>query len=221
MDTLINILTCLEVIAFITSIFYWKKIKKTHWKWFSFYLLFIVISECIGWVLSEKNAQTANIEFYNILVIPVEYIFFIWLFHITFKKTNLKWLPIACFGIYLSSWLIDIFTHSGAKPVFYSSSFTVGNLILLVLVLGFFIQLATSNAILTFRRNMLFWVSLGILLYYLGAFPYYGLRNVLAREFQEVYMTYTYIVYVLDCFMYVMFTISFIWGKPNISSSSS
>ncbi len=68
---------------------------------------------------------------------------------------------------------------------------------------------------------MLFWVSLGLLLYYLGAFPYYGLRNVLARDFQGVYITYTYIVYVLDILMYLMFTISFIWGKPNIASSSS
>lgn len=105
--------------------------------------------------------------------------------------------------------------------IFNSFSSTVGNLLLLILIWSFFIQLVSSNAILTFRRNMLFWVSLGLLLFYLGAFPYYGLRNILARDFKEVYIIYTYIVYVLDILMYVMFTISFIWGKPNISASSS
>lgn len=68
---------------------------------------------------------------------------------------------------------------------------------------------------------MLFWISLGLLIYYLGAFPYYGMRNVLAKEYKEIYITYGYIIYVLDILMYVMFTISFIWGKPNIASSSS
>ncbi len=68
---------------------------------------------------------------------------------------------------------------------------------------------------------MLFWVSLGLLLYYLGTFPYYGLRNTFVKDFHDVFVTYTYIEYFLNSLMYLMFTISFIWGNPNIESSSS
>lgn len=183
-------------------------------------MLFIVISEGIGWYLSAHNENELNLALYNYCVIPIEYTFFFLLFNRSFKQTKLKRLPIVCIGVYISSWIIDIMYFKW-ESIFNSFSCTIGNLLLLILILGFFIQLVTTNAILTFRNNMLFWVSLGLLLYYLGAFPYYGLRNVLARDFQGVYITYTYIVYVLDILMYLMFTISFIWGKPNIASSSS
>ena len=92
---------------------------------------------------------------------------------------------------------------------------------MLILILSYFFQLVTSNSILNFKNNMLFWVCLGMLLYYLGTFPYFGLRNTFATNFQDVFNTYTYIAYFLNALMYLMFTISFIWGKPNIESSSS
>lgn len=207
--------------AFISSIIFWNKIKNTYWRWFSVYLLFIVVSEFLGWYLSVQNERNLNLALYNYLVVPTEFIFFHLLFFWSFKQTKLRRLPIIGMSIYLLSWLIDISIHSNEETIFYSSSYTIGNLLLLVMVLTFFIQLVTTNAILTFRNNMLFWVSLGILTYYLGAFPYYGLRNIITKHFMELFNSYTYVVYVLDIFMYLMFTISFIWGKPNLVSSSS
>jgi hypothetical protein len=221
LNIIVNILTLCEALAFITSLIYWRKIKNTYWKWFSFYLFFIVVSECVGLYFAIAKKNTENIAFYNYCVIPIEFIFFILLFRRSFKQTKLKWLPIVCLCIYFTSWLMDIFFFGKWEFIFNSFSFTIGNLLLLILILSYFIQLVTSNAILTFRHNMLFWVSLGLLIYYLGSFPYYGLRNTLAKNFQDVYITYTYIMYVLNCLMYLMFTISFIWGKPNIESSSS
>jgi len=167
-----------------------------------------------------KN-NTLNLAYFNYFEIPIEFTFFILLFRRAFKLTRIYWLPIVCLIVYITSWLMDVFFFGKWEFIFNSFSCTIGNLLLLILILSYFIQLVTSNAILTFRNNMLFWVSLGLLLYYLGAFPYYGLRNTIAYNYREINITYTYIMYVLNCLMYLMFTISFIWGKPNIESSSS
>ena len=210
----------MELLAFLSSIRYWKKIRNTHWKWFSLFLLFIVLAEFAGRYFTSHNMDNANHQFYNYFEIPMEFTFFFWLFYKTFSNTKIKWLPIVCAIVYLVSWLMDILYFSQHHFFFYSFSYTIGNLLLLVLTLRFFMQLVTSDAILTFRKNMMFWVSSGLMLFYLGTFPYYGLRNTIAYNYIDIYTTYSYIVCILDSFMYLMFIFSFVWGKPNIKSSS-
>lgn len=221
MNTLLNILTGCEIAAFLTGLVYWKKIKDTYWKWFTLYLLFIVITEFIGWYLLVIDSPEKNQAFYNYFEIPTEFLFFFFLFNQSYKTSKYKWLPIACTVIYLLSWMMDILYFSKLEFFFYSFSYTVGNLLLLVLILGYFIRLVTSDAILGFRQDMLFWVGTGMLIYYLGSFPYYGLRNTLIKNYQDAHVTYTYIMYVLNCLMYIMFSFSFIWGKPRSIISSS
>lgn len=219
MNTILNILTACEVIAFITSLIYWKKIKNTVWKWFSLYLLFIVATECIGWYLLVINRPEANQDFYNYFEIPLEFLFFFFLFNQSYKAAKYKWLPMVCTILYLISWVVDILYFSKLEFAFYSFSYTIGNLLLLVLVMGYFFRLVMSDAILEFRHDMLFWVGTGMLVYYLGSFPFYGLRNTLLKNYQDAYITYAYIMYVLNCIMYIMFSLSFIWGKPRSITS--
>src|SRR6185312_7155537 len=113
-----------------------------------------------------------------------------------FRGAKYKWLPIICGSMYIISWLTDFFYFSKFHFFFYSFSYTVGNFLLLILILNFFIRLATSDAIITFRQNMLFWMSLGMLIYYLGSFPYFGLRNTIAYNYREINITYNYIVFI-------------------------
>lgn len=218
MDLLGKILIVLEVVSCLVGVFSFKKLKNSYWVFFPVYLFFIVLSEYVGWHLRVNHLISYNINFYNYLVIPTEFSFTFWLFYQAFKAGKYRWLPAVCTTVYFLCWIIDMAYLSKLRLSFYSFSYTIGNLVLLVLILWYFIQLVNSNAILTFRSNMMFWVSLGLLLYYLGSFPYYGLRNTIAYNFRELNITYSYIVLVLDCLMYLMFTFSFIWGKPNTKS---
>lgn len=220
LTTLSYILFACEGLAAFTSILYWKKIRSTFWKWFCFYLIFIVCSESLGHYLLYSHHNLVNLAYFNYFGIPAEFFFFFLLFRNFFKETKISWLPLLCMGVYTISWLIGAL-FAKWEVLFFSSSYTVGNLLLLILILSYFFQLVTSNSILNFKNNMLFWVSLGLLLYYLGTFPYYGLRNTFVKDFHDVFITYTYIEYFLNSLMYLMFTISFIWGNPNIESSSS
>ncbi|MBS1772865.1 MAG: hypothetical protein JST82_08390 [Bacteroidetes bacterium] len=193
--------------------------KKTIFAFFPYYLLFIVIAEFAGRIFKYYEMGEMNKFLYSYVVIPVEFLFFFWLFYQSFRKERYKWLPIFCMAIYLASWSIDMLLLTNKKFWFYSFSYTVGNLLLLILIFRFFMQLITTNAILHFRHNMLFWISTGLLVFFLGTFPYYGLLNTLNTKYTSLCIAYGYIVFTLNCLMYLMFTLSFVWGRQNIKSS--
>jgi hypothetical protein len=202
----------------VTGFIYLKKIKKTYWKWFLFYLLFITIADFTGNFLTRD----VNKVFFNDFVIPVEFLFFYWLFHHAFKNSKYRLLPLACTIVYVIGWLIDKVLISSQDLWFYSFSYTIANLLLLILILCSFMRLITSNAILSFRSNMLFWVSLGLLLFYLGTFPFFGLYNPILtdKNLVNIKIFYSYMLIVFNCLMYFMFAVSFIWGKPESKYSS-
>ena len=205
----------LEAVACTTGFIYYKKFKGTYWVVFIGYLLFIVLCENAGAVINSYQLDEINTVFYNYLVIPVEFMFFFWLFYRSLTGSRFIWLPIVCGGVYLASWLVDIIYVSRLHFFFTSMSYTIGNLLLLILILQFFAALVSSNSILVFKRNIMFWVSLGLLIFYLGSCPFYGLFNLLAYKHRYLYIAYCQVVFGLNYLMYIMFTISFIWGEPN------
>ena len=219
METLLIILRSAELMACIAGLVYWKKIRTSVFKWFFFYLCFIVVSECIGKFTQASAYEQINLAYFNYFEIPTEFLFFFWLFYHTRAFERFKKLPLICAALYLVSWLTDMLYFSKMKFSFYSFSYTIGTLLLLVVVLRYFILLVTSNNILSFWKDMLFWICTGLLVYYLGTFPYYGLRNTLVDHYPGLYYTYSYIIYILNSLMYILFTFSFVWGKPSIKYS--
>lgn len=210
------LLKILEAIAALTGFIYWKKIKQSYWKWFPIYLLFIVIAEFLGHYLNSHELRTYNKNLYHYLVIPLEYCFLYWLFykeHHSLKKLLLS------FGSYGLIWIVDTIlilkNAYGTQFPAGSLSMSVGNLILLILVINFFIKFLNTDRILQFKTDMMFWVCLGILIFYLGTFPYFGLRNILFLKYKALFWNYTYLFFILNYIMYLLFAISFIWGKPN------
>lgn len=215
MSPLLTILHITELSACATGFIYYKKISRSYFKWFPLYLLFVVLSEATGELLHMQHMNKANQNYFNYFEIPVEFLFFFWLFYKSFDKH--KWLPILFAAIYPLTLVLDVY-YLRQGGIFYNYSYTAGILFMLVLVLLFFIRLVNSDHILTFWKNMLFWISLGMLIYYLVSLPFYALRNVVGVKYHDLYNHYWNGVLMLNSFMYLMFTASFIWGKPNTST---
>lgn len=210
--------TYAEIIACLTGFIYWKKIRDTYWRWFPVYLLAIVIAEGTAKYVDEVlNNRQLNVLIYQFFGIPVQFLFFFWLFYRFFKDNNYtresKW-PLLGVIIYLSAWFVELFFLRGTKLWFFSFSYTVGNVILSVFVLAFFARFINSDKILGYRSDMMFWTCLGVLLYYFGALPYYGLYNTIGG-FPEFANIYWFFQMTFSCLMYLFFTIAFIWGKPK------
>ena len=223
----VNILFFFELTACVTGIFYYNKLKTSYWKYFPLYLIFIVCSEIFGRFLLQHypypKCLIYNTNFFTYFEIPVEFLFFIWLFYISGTNNRQRIIPVLCAVIYLISLLSGILFFIAKYQNFDSVSYTIGNLALLILILRFFVRLVSSDELVNFRENKLFWVCLGLLLFYLGSFPYYNFIslpdssfvNLIGIEHQNLFNVYKNIVFGLNSLMYIMFTVSFIWGKTH------
>lgn len=208
----------LELLACITGFVYWKKIKDTYWKWFPFYLGILFLTEIAGQILRLVfDDNETNTAIYRYFGIPIQFLFFFWLFYCYFSNLNKKdriWPPIGA-AIYILSWLTEWFFFEKVRWWFMSFSYTIGNIMLLVLVILFFIRFINSEMILKYKQSMMFWVCLGLLIFYLGAFPYFALRNTLFYNFRSVFDVYSYVSLGLDYLMYICFIIAFICSRPK------
>ena len=73
----------IEGLALISSIIFWKDIKKGGLRWLPFFLFFILCVELSGTYF--KHTPYANAKIYNISI-PIEYLFYFLLFRLNGKK---------------------------------------------------------------------------------------------------------------------------------------
>lgn len=204
----------IETAACITGFTYLKKWKGSFMKAFPFYLLVIVILEVYGNYLIKDNH--VNEAYYTWFVMPLEFGFFIWLYYMYFKQTRFKIFPIAGGILYaaaciLSLALVKYVDNYWQLPI----SYMIGIIVLLGLSIIFFVHLFNGDNILYFRSNIFFWVSIGLLVFYLISSPFYVFRESLYKNYKEIFWLYYYIQFFANYLMYILFSIGFIWGKPQ------
>lgn len=222
MSPFVIVLNVLECAAAITGFIYWQKIRQSYWRWFPVYLMIIALSEIAGEYMSYvKNNAKANIAIYSYWVIPLEFLFFYWLFYQFFNKSSFKKWAVYAAIIYLLFWFSDIFSwppflySNEVTKLFDSFSYSVGNLLLLILLLIFFIMFTKSDAILNYKDSIMFWVCLGLLIFYLGSMPFYGIHSTLSENYYDFFLVYWRIQFILNYIMYSLFIIAFVWGKSK------
>lgn len=201
-----------EILAFVIGMFCFDKKDAIHWKLFPFYIGAVAVIELLGWYFATQKLYSENNLLYRFVGFPVQFIFLFWLLgqiiEVRYKAFFVSTL------VYVVCWILEYYFIPKEGHITMSMSFSVANLILLILVFIYFYQIINAEQLLTFYHQRSFWVSLGVLLYYLGGFPYYGLFNALLKNY-DFFLIYTHIILVLATLMYLCFSISFIWGKEK------
>jgi hypothetical protein len=203
-----------ELLACIIGFIYWKKLKHSHFKFFPIYLLLIFIGEVVAYFLNKHGYLKEKTMLYDFMIIPLEFLFFHWLYYKTFDKTG-KRIVVACSVIYISTVCLEKLFLKDLKTIFMSLSYSIGNITFLIIVLKYFISLVKSDKILNFKVDFLFWVSVAILVFYLGTFPYFGLRNVLIKDYNNIFYDYTWVMIFLNYTMYLLISTGFICYKEK------
>jgi hypothetical protein len=200
-----------ELLAGLTGLIYWKKLSGSYWQYFPIYLLSIACLETINYLIPIPLRGPLAIYF----IIPFEFLFMYWLFYKTLP--NQSKLITTGVLIYVFAFVLELVldSHPIGKDVFLSFSYTIGNIILLVFILNYFYGLVNSDRILAFYHEQMFWAALGLLLFYLGTLPYFGMYNYMRYNYMSLLINYTWIVIFLNYIMYLLFTVSFIWRKTN------
>ncbi len=220
LDTFRHFVLFSELLAAIVGTIYFYKYKHTPIKYFLYLLWYITLTEFTGWYASEneilvffdKNGRHYNLWLYNLLYI----IFFITVLMIYMKSLKQlifkKWIKI----FIISYIIISIFNWSFIQSFKYEWSelpFITGSLFLITTIIFYFIELLRLNKIIVFYKNLLFWISIGLLLYHSGTIPFsvkitsYALLSGIHHLF--------FIVYFLAFMMYSTFTFGFIWSKKE------
>jgi len=195
----------------VISVLYYNRIKNQYWKYFVYYLIFIFLAEAIGkWGTSIVDLN--KIGFYNYIVIPIEFIFFYWLY--AAKSLNKPKLFIGLSLLYVISFIPSELFFTSARKVMYSLNYTLGCLILMILVVMEYYKQINSSNILDFDKNRMFYINLGVTLFYIGTLPFWTFFELL-KSYREIYNIYYASFLVLGVVMYLLFSISFIWGKQN------
>ena len=208
---LLKLLNCCEIIAAVVGLIYYNRIKKTYWKWFVLYLFYIAVYEIITRIAAYDFAVKIDFYFAKIQV-PIEFLFFFWLYAVqSFKSKKIFWI---CSSLYLLSLIPDESLSQG-NYFFSSFNYIIGTLILLLFVVLEFNKQIKSDNILLFTKNKMFYVNIGIVLFYIGTLPFFGLYYPIMKE-PEIWNNYYIYFMISNCIMYLLFAASFIWGKVKL-----
>lgn len=209
------VLNILEIIACLVSFLYFKKLRSTYWRWLPFYLLFIIIMEFIGRYFAATGQYQVNTLLFRYIGFPIFFLFYFSVFYQHEYFTNKrKWITGGAV-FYLASVVAEGFLKHENSYWFSSLSYCTANLLLVIYLLIFFLKLIPSDDILNFSKSLMFWFCLGLLIYYVGTLPYYGLRNLLAFRHIKIYIMYSYIWIILNFCMYLLFITGLILCKQK------
>jgi hypothetical protein len=207
---LYDLLLGIETLAALVALYYLPKLKHTYWKWFIIYLVFICTHE-LFWRFQTVFPSTLKIASFTFLAIPIEYLFFYWLY--AYKSLKRKKLFFVFFILYITTYIPLSIFFSDANDSFLIILIT-GNIPLIILLLLEFVKQIKNDDILKFRENKMFYINIALILFYVGISPFYAFFQELIKEpYREIWNMYFLYFRVSNCIMYLLFIASFIWGK--------
>jgi hypothetical protein len=209
-DILQNLLLVIQLLAALTGCFYFFKLKTSYWKWFGVYLVILFIQQHLLKYLFPSMGASKNL-YYLFFGIPLEYIFLYWLYaRQSLKKEKL-------FFTFTIVYMLTVFTSGFFQETSdaLSISLNVGTLLLTVLVVLEYLKQIKDDSILKFWENSMFYINLGVVLFYIGTHPFHVFQKYLYADY-KIFVEYYYVYFLAsNCSMYLLFIASFVWGKKQ------
>ncbi|WP_108809384.1 hypothetical protein [Aquimarina spinulae] len=207
-----KILLGIEFLSALVAVFYFFKLKNTFWKWFCVYLIIILIQE-FYWYFNTPVYDITKQEYYAFIGIPIQYLFFFWLYAL--KSLKRKMLFIIFSVIYISTIPIEIYLSK--LNIVYSLNLTIGTLLLTLLIILELKKQIKTDDILRFKENKMFYINIGVVLFYIGTYPFFAFYDLLLQEpYLKIGDMYYLYFRISICLMYLAFIASFIWGKHHL-----
>lgn len=200
-----------EWIAVVCWALRFNKYQDVKNKVFTLYLTMIAIVELAN--LLFGGLKYRPLDFFVIyFVVPIEFLFlFYYLLWQTNKKNSLVAILFA--AVYLIFYVLDRIQLFEAKTLFDSLSYGVGCLFVILSIVLASRNFFKQGEVLNFTKSSMFWVLIGVTIFYLGTFPYHNFRTYLWTNKQ--YHSLAYILhYVSQSFcaiMYLLFAYAAKW----------
>lgn len=159
----------LEIAALVTSVGMYSKIRTTILRWFVPFLFFIVLVELTGRYV-RRVLHAPNAWIYNMSTI-LEFLFYAFLFYHAYSRKSFKHWVCMFALIYPAIALINILFIQGFY-YFHSYTMSVGSFFMILFSCLYFYELLLDTQERHLLRTPMFWITSGILFFYLGDFLY-------------------------------------------------
>jgi len=167
-----------ELGAFIISVLIFPRLKGTPLRLFPFFLFFIVLVEFTGRYIRMVLLQT-NAWLYNIST-TLEFVFYAYIFVLQLRDPALKKATSRFMVIYPLLVLLNLLFVQGFRQ-FHSYTMVVGSIFMIIFCCLYFYELLLNPLEGDLLRDPMFWISTGILFFYLGDLSYNLLFNLLQK----------------------------------------
>lgn len=204
-------ITWIECLAALIGLVQYRTVKNSYWKWFVWYLVFVAVAEVFSKFGLEYFPMLRRF-YYDFFIIPTEFVFLFWLY--ARKSLQRKRLFETATAIYLISFVPHLFSLEETR-IINALSYTTGVMLLAIMAVMEFNKQVKSDVILQFQGNKMFYVNVGVVLFYVGTLPFFAFDAYL-YEHEPIIWNYYFIFFlVVVNLMYLLFAASLVWGKSK------
>ena len=213
-----------EIIAAFSGFYYLSKNRNSKIRYFVYFLVFTILVEALGSythlydkieILSTLKGTRfeQNYWLFNIFIV-VSLIFYILFYRLVLTRHFHK--KVLLYLLFTSLLVIPILTFIQREEFFsnnLSYNFIWTSLSVFICVCLYFYELLMSNKVLKFYKSTLFYISIGLFLWWLVFppvvfyFPFYNEDN------KEMISMKGIILITTNIYLYSCLTIGFLWGK--------
>lgn len=209
-NLLIKFCVGFEVLAAIIGTIFYFKYKNTRFlKYFIFFIWYVAINELVGLYIKLDGGVNAIIHnVYN----AVNFTFFLLLYRHYLKNNKNKKLALYFCLFYLIAFISNGFFENYMLE-YQRLPYILGALFLVITILLYFFEILNSEQVLHAKKNLLIWISFGLLIYFVGNLPFRILRNYYAELTDATVLFLVNIT--LTVVMNTCFILGFIWSDKK------
>jgi len=205
-----ELLTFFQAVTAIFATIYYNKYKATNLKYIVLLLWYIAINEYVGKYYTLYTG-CYNQGFYNVKQI-VEITFYIKLYINTLKNVKSKNLLVCLLICYYLSIISSCFRASFIAEYFVNN-YLLGASFIVIGIIMYFSEILKSDDIILINKKLLFWISVGLLIYYVPTIPF---KVVTVYYQNSPTLPYIFnISYALVFLLNSLFISGFIWSSKQ------
>lgn len=205
----------LELLSAIVGTLMLYKYKHTFLKYFLILLWYTALNEFLGEYISnyqEMNDLTRNNRIIYNIYNTINFVVLLIIYRHYIQSNTFKKCILGFIATYLITLIISGF-YENYLIVSQSAAYIVGSSFLVITIVYYFIEILNSDKVLNIQKSLLFWISVGLLLFHIGNIPFAIVSNYYADLPDLIYMFYA--KFVLIAVLYSLYILGFVWSDKE------
>lgn len=198
---------------FIGFAYYMKNLKKNWCPIFLGYLFSIILVDFVAGIILKKGGTTLIL--YNCIILFEFNFLFLFFLKIVSRKSSMKLIK-ACFIIFNLVYVFSVLYYgiSNIYLTYNSIAALLGAALTGSICIIYLREFLLSNKVINYKKDATFWITIGLLIYYIGGMPFTAIINYM-KEMPQVVDLFL-IMNGLTIFMHICFIIGFIWSWKEV-----